>query len=250
MAGRTHQATRQLHPRPLSRRATRGPAGFTVDARSVTTKARCGTEVTSVHQPTPTSQLVAMVYGNCFVDHSSEDCFIDESISGCSIKTTNLVSFSDNKHNSDGASSAPSDGNEGISARPAANIENRQPKSQPSPSEGTDNSQPTFGEASDDQAPEAISLQQVMMLELVGTIVGLSVPIVPTTTATASTIVGLTTSHPPPLNSKQLRPQLPWRLLSHESSKMACTTWIPNNQRSSPLEPAHQTLLASQQHHR
>lgn len=126
-----------------------------------------------------------MVFDNYFIHHIPEDCIIDGFIFDCKISSVDLVSLSDTEDSEADVISITDTEVDLELPVLAVGARDSQPASTPAP-------------ASDDEgAPQAITLQQVMMTAPIGTSSALTAPIVPNTSQAASTHVGL--SAPPPV---------------------------------------------------
>lgn len=153
-------------------------------------------DVAAIHLSAPTSHLVAIVCDNCFINHSPEDCIIDGFISDCNTNTADLVSLSGDESSDNGVISIPDDNDDvALPVTPVVEAEGTESRSNTEPSEETGDNQPTSEEVSDNEAPQAISLYQVMMTAPVGTSSGLTAPIIPTTNAATTITAGLVAPH-------------------------------------------------------
>lgn len=150
-----------------------------------------------LHQPAPTSHLVAIVCSNCLITHTSEDRISDGSTYDDRSNTVDLFSLSDDESGEDGMLPIPDNSTYG-GLPTILEIPSSGSWSDSEPSEELGGSQPTSEEISDSShdAPQEILLQQVLMTKPVGTTTSLIAQI-PPATSVATTNPGLVAPHLP-----------------------------------------------------
>lgn len=109
-----------------------------------------------------------MVCGNCFITHALENCIIDGSIFNEGTNLVDVLSLLDRESSEGGIISLTNDDEyAGLHTIPETPCLNSWRESEPS--EETKDSQPATDETLPTNATQGVSLQQVMMIELVGT---------------------------------------------------------------------------------
>lgn len=112
------------------------------EARVLALRSERCTDFATTHQPAPVSHLVAKVCDNCFNDHVPEDCIWDGYVSDCSLSSASLASILDTE---DGEASIIS----------ISEAEDGEPIGE--------TLAPTLI-AEDSEPPQAIALEQVLMM--------------------------------------------------------------------------------------
>lgn len=165
--------------------------GILMEPTSRTSGAWGCTGLIRLQQPIPTSQLVAMVFGNYLITHMPEDCIVSGFTTSDSTNIVDIVSISDNESSDYGPVYLTSD-DENAGFPIIRETTGSGSWSETESSDETEGCQTTSEEASQSVAPQGISLQQVMMTEPEGTSTSATTQMPPESIAT--TIAGLPAS--------------------------------------------------------